>query len=87
MHVRSAVISEPVRSSGFRYGLLGKTTTEKRSREETWNEERGGQDKSDDSCAELSHWMHDGFWCSRGRNSLRWLSTSSELPVSPWVLK
>jgi hypothetical protein len=26
MHVRSAVISEPVRSSGFRYGLLGKTT-------------------------------------------------------------
>jgi hypothetical protein len=29
MHVRSTVISEPVRSSGFRYGLLGKTTTDR----------------------------------------------------------
>jgi len=26
MHARSTVISEPVQSSGFRYGLLGKTT-------------------------------------------------------------
>ena len=81
-----------VRLSRNQSGLLGSGTAfrekrQKRSREETWNEERGGQDKSDDSCAELSHWMHDGFWCSRGRNSLRWLSTSSELPVSPWVLK
>ncbi len=26
MHVRSTVISEPVRPSGFRYGISGKTT-------------------------------------------------------------
>jgi hypothetical protein len=29
MHALSTVISESVRSSGFRYGLLGKTTTER----------------------------------------------------------
>jgi hypothetical protein len=74
--------------SGFRRHIpVFKRQRQKRSREETWNEERGGQDKSDDSRTELSHWMRDGFCLSRGRNSLRWLSTWSELPVSPWVLK
>ena len=87
MHVRGTVISEPVRSSGFRYGLSGKTTAEKRSREETWNEERGGQDKSDDSRTELSHWMRDGFGLSPGAVSRTWLSTWSELPVSPRIFK
>ena len=82
-----------VRLSRNQSGHLGSGTAfwekrqERRSREETWNEERGGQDKREDSRHELSRWMRDGFWRSGGRNSLRWLSTSSELPVSPWVLK
>ncbi len=74
--------------SGFRRHIpVFKRQRQKWIREETWNEERGGQDKSDDSRAALSHWLRDGFWWSRALQSRRWLSRSPELPVLPWVLK
>jgi len=81
-----------VRLSRNQSGHLGSGTAfwekrQKRSREETWNEERGGQDKSDDSRSELSHWMRDGFRLSRGAVSRTWLSTWLELPVSPRIFK
>ena len=53
--MRSTVISEPVQSSGFRYGYLGKTTkTETRRR--GISEEGGGRDKRVDIHVGLSAW-------------------------------
>jgi hypothetical protein len=73
MNVRSTVISEPVRSSGFRYGYLGKTTKIIRIGK-VRSEVGGGRDKRVDRPIALSVWPSSRIRATFPAVFVEWIS-------------